>query len=37
MENKGKKIIDYKLKKEIKTTVTNIPFNNIFNSYNHTK
>jgi hypothetical protein len=37
MENKGKNIIDNKLKKEIKTIVNNIPFNNIFNSYNHTK
>ena len=36
-ENKGKKIVINKQKKEIKRTVTNIPFNNIFNSYNHTK
>lgn len=36
-ENKGKKIINIKQKKVIKRTVTNIPFNNIFNSYNHAK
>ena len=36
-ENKGKKIVINKQKKEINRTVTNIPFNNIFNSYNHTK
>ena len=37
LENKGKKIMNNKQKKVTKKTVTNIPFNDIFNSYNHTK